>query len=96
MTDGIFVHFNEKLGAPRTIDEEFARYQIAREAAEEFWTWANAQPGYREGEEEFHLEHGRPPNIRDLEHPDWRANTDRKLNEVYRVALEKARGRQRT
>ena len=37
MTDEFFVQINNALGPSTSTDQEFMRYQIAREAANEFW-----------------------------------------------------------
>jgi len=71
MTDGIFIQINDELGPPTTIDQEFSRYQIAREAADAFWDWIVA--------------------VRGEKPPDWRAQKERKLTEVYTRALHRAR-----
>src|SRR5215510_3068529 len=39
MTDEWFIQINDELGPPASMDEELARYQIARAAANEFWDW---------------------------------------------------------
>ena len=36
MTDEFFMQINNELGPPTSTDQEFMRYQIAREAANEF------------------------------------------------------------
>jgi hypothetical protein len=43
MTDEFFMQINHELGPPASTDQEFMRYQIAREAANEFWDWIAAR-----------------------------------------------------
>ena len=43
MTDELFMQINKELGPPTSTDQEFVRYQIAREAANEFWDWIAAR-----------------------------------------------------
>jgi hypothetical protein len=42
MTGELFFQINQELGPPTSEDQEWARYQIAREAANEFWDWIAA------------------------------------------------------
>jgi hypothetical protein len=39
MTDELFIQMNNELGPPTSTDQELARYQIARAAANELWDW---------------------------------------------------------
>jgi len=43
MTDEFFMQINNELGPPTSTDQEFMRYQIAREAANEFSNWIAAR-----------------------------------------------------
>ena len=73
---------NDSLGVPLGLNEEFARYQIASDAARAFLDWTKTTDW-----------HDLSPDLRDRAHPHWREINDDKLNGLLESALARARDR---